>query len=321
MQFSRISMLEETSSSSGLIIINIVYPFFYGVIGTLLNLILIIGLIKRKNKTYQKYTLPIGSAILQLNLIVFVISNTRFNSSSRLLINYSTLTCKTFTFILHVTSSCTTWVFSMCLFVVKCYLNKNLKCLERIHFVYFLLILKLCLIYSVDLFYVDLNTIESNGNQTQEIKICSIKDMRFLYIRDVVDFLFYFLLPFLILTYNIVQMRPFQKLKLYPRMRGLFHSVFLFFFAPNVCVILVKDFLIVTNNETINTNIVLEWLFTVAIMINNSFIIGAILLHAYFNVNTRVICYKIFCFPCFLLSILNEIRKLEKNMDKSYSLV
>lgn len=242
MQFSRISMLEETSSSSGLIIINIVYPFFYGVIGTLLNLILIIGLIKRKNKTYQKYTLPIGSAILQLNLIVFVISNTRFNSSSRLLINYSTLTCKTFTFILHVTSSCTTWLFSMFLFVIKCYLNKNAKCLERIHFVYFLLILKLCLIYSVDLFYVDLNTIESNENQTHHNRVCTIRDIHILLVRDILDFLFYFLLPFFILVFNIFQLRPMQKLNLYPQMKCVFHVFFIFFFAPKICVILVKIF-------------------------------------------------------------------------------
>lgn len=295
---------------------------FYTIIGVCLNLLLITGFFKRKNKTYQKYTLPMMSLLYQLNLIVFVISNTRLNSSSRLFINYSTFTCKTFTFILHVTSSCTTWLFSMFLFVIKCYLYKNVKCLERIHFVYFLLILKLCLINSIDFFYVDLNTIESNENQTHHNRVCTIRDFRVLLVRDIIDFLFYFLLPFFILVFNIFQLRPMQKLNLYPQMKCVFHVFFIFFFAPKICVILVNDLLVLTKNDTKHVNIVLEWIFTLATMINGSFVIGGVIMHAYFNLITRMVCFKIFCFPCYLVNIFHEIEKLkeeEEEVGKSYS--
>jgi len=315
MQLSRISLL-ETSSSKELHLISSLYPYFGGIIGSFLNFLLIIGFLKRKNKSYQKYTLPICCAFLQLNLMAFVASNIKINSNennmntSRLLINYSSYTCKLLSFIIHVTSSQVTWIFSMSLYVVKCYLNRNKKRLEKMFLFYLVLAMSLCLIYSLDLFFLDLNTL-SVLNQTQEIRVCSMKDTRLLLLRDLLDFLFYFLIPFVLLFYNAFQLRPFQKLKLYPKLKFVFQSFFLLIFAPNICVVLTNDFLMVLKNMNIEKNLALEWIFTLTIILNYSFILGATLMHAYFNTNTRLICYKIFCFPCFLVSILHEIESLE----------
>jgi hypothetical protein len=321
MQFSRTSMI-ETTSSRPLIVLNSVYPYIYGIIGSLLNLILIITFCKRKNKTYQKYTLPCISVMFQLNLIAFVIANIKSSSSHIALINSSSYSCKTLSFIIYVTSSLINWIFSMGPYVVKCYIKRNVKNLERMFKVYFIFTLISASVYSINIIYLNLNTFVVNQTingynsscDRKEVKICSFKDMRLLLLRDFLDFLYSLLLPFLILTYNAIKLRPMQKLKVYPRIKCVFQSVFMLIFAPNILFALLNDVQLYFYESNV-THMWLEYAFTFGLLMHYSFIIGASIIQIYFYTKTKILFYKIFCFPCYLVNIMFELEK--KGEEKS----
>jgi hypothetical protein len=319
MQLSRLSMITTTSYSE-LSIVNNTYPYIYGIIGTSLNLILLTAYLKRKNKIYQKYTVPTGCFIIQFNLLAFVLSNIKFNSNQTTLLNFSTQTCKAFSFLIHVSSGLNTWLFSLCLYIVKCYINKKMKILKKIYFVYFGFVLILSMVYSLDLIYMDLNSFKINkttiGHQEQqEFKICSIKDIRLLLLRDCVDFLFYFLVPFIFISYNALELKPLQRHYFHPRVKFVFSSFFALIFLPNILLTLVNDFQMYLF-ETQERHVWLEYAFTFGLIINYSFIIGGCLMHAFFNANTRVLLCKLFCFPCYLVNILNELEYLEEEQSQ-----
>jgi hypothetical protein len=319
MQFSRLSMITTTSSHE-LTLLNNTYPYIYGTIGTALNLILIIAYLERKNKIYQKYTIPISCFFFQLNLLAFVLANIKTNSNQTTLLHFSTQTCKAFSFLIHVTSSLNTWLFSLCLYIVKCYINKRMEILKKIYSVYFGFVLILSIVYSLDLIYMDLNTFKLNKTtfahreQQQEYIVCSIKDIRLLLLRDCVDFIFYFLIPFTYISYNAIELRPLQKRYFHPRVKFFFSIFFTLIFLPNILLTLVNDFQMLLF-ETQVTHVWLEYAFTFGLIINYSFIICGCLMHAFFNANTRVLLFKLICFPCYLVNILNELEILEKEQQ------
>jgi len=315
-QFSRLSLITTTSSNE-LTLINNTYPYIYGIIGTVLNLILLTAYLKRKNKIYQKYTIPIGCFIIQVNQIAFVLAYIKFNSNQTTLLHFSTQSCKIFSFLIHVTSSLNTWLFSLCLYIVKCYINKQMEILKKIYLVYFGFVIILSIVYSLDLIYMDLNTFKLNKthhqHQQQEYRVCSIKDLRLLLLRDCVDFLFYFVIPFIIISYNALELRPLQK-HFHPRVKFVFSIFFAFIFLPNILLTIVNDFQMYFF-ETQETHVWLEYAFTFGLIMNYSFIIGGCLMHAFFNANTRVLLVKLFCFPCYLVNILNELEILEEEQQ------
>jgi hypothetical protein len=316
MQFSRTSMI-ETTSSRPLIVFNSVYPYIYGIIGSFLNLILITTFIRRKNKTYQKYTLPCISVMLQLNLIAFVIANIKPSSSHIALINSSSYSCKTLSFIIYVTSSLIIWIFSMGPYVVKCYIKIRVKNLERMFLLYFIFTLISACVYSINMMFLNLNTFIVNQTinglnsslDRKEVKICSFKDVRLLLLRDSLDFLYSLLLPFLILTYNAIKLRPMQKLNVYPRIKCVFKSFFMLIFAPNILIALFNDVQLYFYESNV-THVWLEYAFTYGLLMHYSFIVGGSIIQIYFYTKTKILFYKIFCFPCYLVNMAYELEKI-----------
>ena len=317
MQFSRTSMI-ETTSSRPLIVFNSVYPYIYGIIGSFLNLILINSFCKRKNKTYQKYTLPCVSVMFQLNLIAFVIANIKPSLSHIALINSSSYSCKTLSFIIYVTSSLINWIFSMGPYVVKCYIKRRVKNLERMFLLYFIFTLISACVYSINMIYLNLNTFiilnqTINGLNSsldrKEIKICSFKDVRILVLRDFLDFSYSILLPFIILTYNAIKLRPMQKLNVYPRIKCVFQSFFMLIFAPNILIALLNAVQLYLYEEN-SAKVWLEYAFTVGLLMHYSFIVGGSIIQIYFYTKTKILFYKIFCFPCYLVNMAYELEKI-----------
>ena len=129
---------------------------------------------------------------------------------------------------------------------------------------------------------------------------CSIGNVNALLIRDSLDFCVYFVIPFVTLYYNAYRLRP--LLSYYPIMKGLVQIVFVVTFLPNSLVVFL-------GNMTMVESLWIDIVFTVTLIVNNSFFLLVTTMHAYFKRHTRHMLFRFFCFPCYLIKRLNEVER------------
>ena len=330
MQYSRVSLINvyelEHSLDANLChllrnildYVNFFYPYAYAIIGSTFNFIMVIALLTRQKKSFQLYTVGIGSFVFQINLLAFALANIKLNSSvsSRTLIHYSVYACKLLSFIIHITSTASQWGFAICLFVIRCYISKDKQSLKRVIQIGVpIFILLLTFVYSLDLIFLDLNPLTNVNNNETAILYCSIEDKRVLLIRDGLDFLVFFVMPYATLYYNAYRLRP--MLNYYPTMKGLLPLIFIIMFLPNVLVTLVHNIQMYVDKLKA-TSLWFDVLFTLTLILNNSFFLIVTVMHAYFNKHTRYILYKIFCFPCFIVKKINNLERDIFGDEKSF---
>ena len=260
---------------------NLVYPYLYAIVGSTLNFVMVTAFLTRPKKSFQTYTIGIGCVAFQINLMAFCLANIKLNSSNQTLINSSIYACKTLTFVVHTSSAfLTERCFAYFLFVIRCYISNDEKRLKQF-FSHGIPILALLLVavYSLDLIFLDLNPLKAINETLFDINVsCSIGNVNALLIRDSLDFCVYFVIPFVTLYYNAYRLRP--LLSYYPIMKGLVQIVFVVTFLPNSLVVFL-------GNMTMVESLWIDIVFTVTLIVNNSFFLLVTTMHAYFKRHTR----------------------------------
>jgi hypothetical protein len=138
--------------------------------------------------SYQK-----KSAILNL-LCAFLMMPSFFKTKSGTYFSYSQYTCKSITYCIHVLSQLSNMLNSLMLLSMISHQSTSSDFVFNLNKPLFLLIiLTLTTSNLIDLIYVEPVNINDNF-------ICSIRNLKILAIRDLIDFILYFLLPFALLT-------------------------------------------------------------------------------------------------------------------------
>jgi len=337
MQYSRVSLINVYELEHSLDVdlsqimsailkyVNLFYPYAYFIISSTFNLLMVVTILTPQKKSVHVWPMMKSlqirrSIVFQISILAFTLANIRLNSSvsSRTLIHYSVYACKLLSFIIHITSTASQWGFAICLFVIRCYISKDKQSLKRVIQIGVpIFILLLTFVYSLDLIFLDLNPLTNVNNNETAILYCSIEDKRVLLIRDGLDFLVFFVMPFTNLYFHAYRLRP--MLRYYPTMKCLFQIIFIFFFLPNMLVTTVHNVNIYfEKDEKEKASLWLDMLFTLTLILSNSSFLIIVLLNAYFNTHTRHILYKFFCFPCFVIKKINNLERDFAGEERSF---
>ncbi len=132
-----------------ILILNACLPYFYGILGTALNLFLIVTYRLKDQKELHKHHITYFCFANQMNVVLFFLGNTFF-------IGFSTLNCKLFTYLIHIFSTYTVWILANGTFVLKCQVNKQMIRLDLNRKFLLVMPFLIGLFYSSDLFYLKL---------------------------------------------------------------------------------------------------------------------------------------------------------------------
>jgi hypothetical protein len=80
-------------------------------------------------------------------------------------------------------------------------------------------------------------------------------------------------------------------------------------FAPNILIALLNAVQLYLYEEN-SAKVWLEYAFTVGLLMHYSFIVGGSIIQIYFYTKTKILFYKIFCFPCYLVNMAYELEKI-----------
>ena len=271
---------------------SIIFPYIIAIFGTLSNVILVIAYLTRKNKFIDKYYMPIYCVTNQVAISVFVISNiyTDLDRKSSLM-EYSKYSCKLLSFVFSISTTLINWIHALVPFLLKCQVNRSVETMEKTRLFLFVLPIVFTCIYSMDLVYLKL-MFDQNGSIH-----CALTSLRVTIIKDLLDTLFYLILPTAIIIYSIRNLNKRDKV-----FKSLLITRILFICVWSLISIvpLVNDYRIMSKNILHKEyTLLIESIFTVAIILNRSLPILAICSHAMLNRHTRLTFYKIVCFVCY----------------------
>ena len=293
------------------------FPYIYCVISILLCFFKIIAYSTRNNKFILKYIFPIGTLAYQIDFLTFSFSNLSFTKH---LIQNSKFNCKIITFINHVSSTWLAFIFASSPNLVRLYLNQSFNKLDNAKLVLCCLPLIISIVYCIELFYLDIINIDIesmlavNITNSTAFKICGIKNTNILIIRDLLDFVVYFMVPFCCLIFILYELKQ-LKMEMYPRMRIILPVLFVILYCPIISVTLLRDFQLLTGTKSFY---LVELVFNFTIVVNRSFIFVSYILDLYFNEHSRKIWKKLICSICFKFKIKIEFNDLFlKNVRKN----
>ena len=280
----------EIDSYSYLIkFLNFKFPQILFILGIITNSIQFISYLYKSNRSLNKvYFLTIS--VTQFIALFCTLANYTSINKYQSLSAYSNFSCKIFNFIYRTMTNLTSWIAPLLILttyftiITKDKLNTNESKTRVIIVVCCLLMiaasLDVILIEKVSIIYLN----NKNSSENFVFHLCAINDKRNLIIRDIIDFLFYFLLPFnfLIVTFCLI-LREIKKYKIngmivlkrsknYKLMLQRFKAIpfyFLLFNFPIVFLTLVNNFFNLNSNSFQNS-FSFEFLFTIIIFINQS---------------------------------------------------
>ena len=273
---------------------NAIFPYFFGILGTMSNLFLILVYITRENKFIHKYYYPLGCLANQIYILAFFASNTA-NSGHRSLINYSVFYCKMLTYVFHISSSLMSWMFASMSLIMRCYLSNDNAALHKTRKMLHALPVILGVVYSIDILYLDLLNVSKSSDKLIEQKMCGINNPKLAFVSHLIDFLVYFGLPFGFMVVNFVQLRVVALFKLKVTMT----TVSIIVCLPVLCVTLLHDYYVLkqSNCECMSPYL-FEFYFTIVLILNHSFLSMSTCMNMHFNEHSREMCRAFVCFAC-----------------------
>lgn len=189
--------------------LNYKFPQILFTFGIMANLIQFILYNYKSNRSLNKiYFLALS--LTQLVALFCTLANYVYVTSTFSMSAYSKYTCKIFNYLYRSMTDLVSWIAPLLILttyfslISKDQLNSNRSKTKWILMVGLIL----GLVNLIDLFYVELipiKTSNKSNNLTHSAKtfyICGIRDLRLLILRDIIDLIFYFFLPFCFLFIN-----------------------------------------------------------------------------------------------------------------------
>ena len=280
-QFSRVSLVLE--DDNGLIrCLNLNLPYFSAVFGTLSNAFLLIAYIKRENKAFYKYFIPYTTLSNQLCITLFALNNIAVSAKQTSFVNHSVFTCKLMSYLFHLISTYNAWSLVSFNLIIILWVKRSITALEKTRLAHAGLFVTLALVYSIDLVYMDVSDAD---------EVMCILKTEFLLLRDILDFLLFFVLPFVFILVNLSQLDSSQET--FRKMKTSVPLAFALFQLPVILCVLVRDLEIVFKFQLWSNPFWMDLLFAFSqwIFYSNSVIVA--IFDIYFVKHSRYVFYEL----------------------------
>lgn len=270
--------------------LNFKFPQILFTLGIIANTIQFISYLYKSNRSLNKVYF-ITLSMTQLSALLCTLANYTFIDKYQSLSAYSNLSCKIFNYVYRSMTNLTSWIAPLLILttyfsiITKDALNTN-KSKTRVIFLVCAIVMTAA---SLDLIFIEkISIVNVNAlkNQSENIvfHLCVIKDKDIILIREIIDFLFYFCLPFsfLLVTFYLI-LREIGKYKVngkivlkrsknYNLMLQRFKAIpfyFLMFNFPIVFLTFINYFFNLKKNAS-KKSFMFEFFFTIVILINQS---------------------------------------------------
>ena len=288
--------------------------YFFFTVCTISNVFLIISFQLRTNKELHKYHQPFYCFSNQLNIVFFALANFKFYDQLTSFIHYSKYSCKILTFLIHVTSTLSNWILAYGIFILKCQVRKKKDVLERNQPFLFFLPIVLVVVYSGDLYFLDLQTINFKNisnieNHYGYVEFCGLNKFYLILLRDLIDFFAFSFIPLLFILYNICFLKTPDKI--IPKLKLLIPLIYSVCCVPICVILLFRDYQIKFERTFFY---LVELSFTIFVILNQTLALIVLFIHVLLSEHSRILFKRFVCFKCMKCRLVTiEIRRNSSN--------
>ena len=282
-------------------------------VGTLTNLFLTIVYITKKRKFIDKYYMPLYLLANQVTLFTFFLSNAHISSNEITFLEYSRYSCKFTTFTFHIASATINWIHAIYPLLLKYHITNSVVAMNRVQIALYILPLALGAVYSVDLVYLEL-TFNEYANTTNEFRqiLCQTQNSNSSLVKDFVDTIFYFIIPYMMLLFNACSFKSADKTM--TKIKFTVPTIFLLVWSPVCFVVILRDFQIISNTPFKNGDSLNVW-FSAALIINQCLPAIASCIHSFVNHHNRKVFRYMLCLLCWIRDHRAKKRKSAQRLN------